>query len=62
MCINRESKEFITRPSADYINRTAKFLSIRASAITNLEAQLFADRKMTPQEELAGCGSRKQKT
>ena len=45
--INRECKEFITRPSAEYINNTAQFLSIRASAITNLEAQAFADSKDT---------------
>ena len=33
MCINKECKEFITRPSADYIRRTAQFLPIRAKAI-----------------------------
>ena len=33
MCINKECKEFITRPSADYIQHTAKFLPIRAKAM-----------------------------
>jgi hypothetical protein len=31
--INKECKKFITRPSADYIRRTAKFLPIQAKAI-----------------------------
>ena len=48
MCINKECKEFITRPSADYIRRTAKFLPIRAKAIKkNFESQLFPERKQT---------------
>ena len=52
MGINKECKEFTIRPSAEYINRTAQFLSIRASAITNLEAQVFADSKDTSQSQL----------
>lgn len=47
MCINRECKEFIKRPSADYINRTALFLPIRASALTNMEDKIFPERKST---------------
>ena len=47
MCINRECKEFITKPSADYINQTALFLPIRASAMKNIENQLFPERKNT---------------
>ena len=45
MCINKECKEFITRPSADYIQRTAKFLPIRAKAIKSFENQLFPEQK-----------------
>ena len=45
MCINRECKEYITRPSADYINRTAIFLPVRAKAIKNVEKQVFSDTK-----------------
>ena len=45
MCINKECKEFITRPSADYIQRTAKFLPIRAKAMKHFEIQLFPERK-----------------
>ena len=45
MCINKDCKEYITRPSADYINRTAIFLPIRAKAIKNIEKQAFSDKK-----------------
>ena len=45
MCINREYKEFVTRPSADYINRTALFLPIRAKAMKNAGKKLFPERK-----------------
>ena len=33
MCINKDCREFITRPSADYINHTALFIPVRAEAI-----------------------------
>ena len=36
MCINKDCKEFITRPSADYINRTALFIPVRAEAIKKI--------------------------
>ena len=52
MCINRECKEFITRPSGDYINRIATFLPIRATAINNLEEQTFADRKSKTEKQI----------
>ena len=45
MCVNKDCKEYITRPSADYINRTAAFLPVRAKAIKNLETQLFPEHK-----------------
>ena len=45
MCINKECKEFITRPSADYINRTALFLPVRAKAMKHIEMQLFPEIK-----------------
>ena len=44
MCINKECKEYITRLSADYINRTAMFLPVRAQALKNIEAQLFPEQ------------------
>lgn len=44
MCVNKDCKEFITKPSGDYINRVARFLPIRAKAIKNFEAQLFPRR------------------
>ena len=43
MCINKECKEYITRPSADYINRTAMFLPVRAKSMKNIETQLFPE-------------------
>ena len=45
MCINKECKEYITRPSADYINRIAMFLPVRAESMKNIETQLFPERK-----------------
>ena len=45
MCINKDCKEYITRPSADYINRTAMFPPIRAKAIKSIEKQAFSDKK-----------------
>lgn len=45
MCINRECKEFISRPSAGSINRTSLFLPIWAEAMNNIEKQLFPERK-----------------
>ena len=47
MCINKECKEYITRPSADYINRTAMFLLVPAKAMKNIEAQLFPHQNLT---------------
>ena len=47
MCINKECKEYITRPSADYINRTAMFLPVRARAMKSIEAQLFPHQNLT---------------
>jgi hypothetical protein len=52
MCINKNCKEFITRPSADYINRTAVFIPVRAEAITNFEAEIYADKKCKPQNSV----------
>lgn len=43
MCINRECKEYVTRPSAEYLTRTAIFLPIRAKALKHAEAQLFPE-------------------
>ena len=48
MCINKECKEFIVRPSGDLMSRTAKFLPIRSKAIKNFEQQVFADKKSPP--------------
>ena len=45
MCINKDCKEFITRPSADYINRTALFIPVRAKAMQNLEQEIFHEKK-----------------
>ena len=45
MCINKDCKENITRPSAECMNRIASFLPIRAKAIKNLGSQIFADSK-----------------
>lgn len=45
MCINKDCKEYITSPSADYINRTAVFLRVRSKAIKNIEKQMFSDDK-----------------
>jgi len=37
--------EFISRPSAESINRTSLFLPIWAEAMNNIEKQLFPERK-----------------
>ena len=49
MCINKDCKEFITRPSADYINRTALFIPVRAEAIKKFEGEIFADKEKKPE-------------
>ena len=46
MCINKECQEYITRPSADYINHTAMFLPVRAKSMKNIETQLFQDERL----------------
>lgn len=38
-----ECKEYVTRPSADYINRTALFLPIRAQA---MKSNCFQSKKL----------------
>ena len=45
MCINKDCNEFITRPSADYINRTVLFIPVRAEAIKKFEGEIFADKE-----------------
>ena len=45
MCINRECKEYITRPLAETMNRTSVFLPIRAEAMNNIEQQMCLKRK-----------------
>ena len=61
MCINKECKECITRPSADYINRTAMFLPIRAKAMKNIEKHFqITSAKLissTPILSIHGTGS-----
>ena len=44
MCI-KDCKEYITRPSADYINRTALFIPVRAEAMKNFEREIFILKK-----------------
>ncbi|XP_064384664.1 uncharacterized protein LOC135333611 [Halichondria panicea] len=46
MCINRECKEFVSRPSAETITRISLFLPIRAEAMKNIEQQLFKKQKI----------------
>ena len=45
MCINRDCKEFITKPSGEYINRVARFLPVRRKAMKNMESQIFPHKK-----------------
>ena len=45
MCINRDCKMSITKPSADYIQRVAKFLPVRSKAIKHFEEQIYIERK-----------------
>ena len=44
MCVNRECKEYITRPSADYINHTTMFIPVRAKALKNIERQMMPQK------------------
>lgn len=64
MCINRECKEYITRPSADYIQRMAMFLQVRAKAMKNIESQLFSDQNLAKTQGLTtiqACDSESKK-
>lgn len=45
MCINRDCKTSITKLSADYIQRIAKFLLVRSKAIKNFEEQVYTECK-----------------
>ena len=45
MCINKECKQYVTRPSAAKMSNTATYLAIRAKAMKNTEAQLFPEKK-----------------
>ena len=45
MCINRDCKMSITKPSADYIQWVAKFLPVRSKAIKHFEEQVYIERK-----------------
>ena len=47
MCINKDCKMCITKPSADYIQRVAKFLPVRSRAIKNFEKQVYTEREET---------------
>lgn len=49
MCINKDCKECITKPSADYFNRIAQFLPVRSKAMKNLESQIFPEGKKETQ-------------
>ena len=48
MCINKDCKEFVTRPSAEYMNRIALFLPVRAEALKKFENEIFPDKKREP--------------
>ena len=45
MCINRDCKMSITKPTADYIQRVAKFLPVHSKAIKSFEEQVYTERK-----------------
>ena len=47
MCINKDCKMCITKPSADYIQRVAKFLPVRSRAIKNFEKQVYTEHEET---------------
>lgn len=60
VCVNRECKEYITRPSADYINRTAMFIPVRAKALKNIERQVMPQKcesKIKPITSLTTSGA-----
>ncbi len=44
MCINKDCKDYITRPTEEYLNRTALFIPVRATAMTNLEQEIFQEK------------------
>ena len=52
MCINKDCKQYITRPSADYINRTALFIPVRAEGMKNLENEIFPDKKSESEKSI----------
>ena len=59
MCINKDCKEYITRPSAENMSRMAAFLPVRAKALKNLESQIFADSKAKkPETEVTSLHSK----
>ena len=53
MCINKDCKEFITKPSGDYINRVATFLPVRSKAMKQFEAQIFPEQNQKKNHTLS---------
>ena len=52
MCINRECKQYVTRPSGTNMSRVATYLPIRAKAIRNAEAQLFPEKNKVGKDNI----------
>jgi len=44
MCINKDGKAYVTRPSSDNLERKAIFMPIRAKAMKQLESQLYPEK------------------
>jgi len=44
MCINKDSKEYVMRPSSDNLDRKAIFMPIRAKAMKEFELQLYPEQ------------------
>ena len=63
MCVNRECKKYVTRPSADYVNcYTAIFIPVRAKALKNIKRQVMPQKcesKITPITSLTSSGAPK---
>ncbi len=52
MCINKDGKEYVTRPSADNLDCKAIFMPIRAKAMKGFETQLYTEQSIADKKDI----------
>ena len=50
MLINKHTKQAVVRPTKDYINRVAQYISYRMKSINHFKAQLFGEKEISDQK------------